>query len=234
MRLDQYLVKEGFFKTRSKALEALKTKKVLVDGKYQKPSFKVETAVSIELLDVNPYVSRAALKLKKAIEKFKIDFTDKIVLDVGASTGGFTEVSLEEGASTVYAVDVGTLQLDESLKTNEKVISYENTNILEVTNNHFINGMPSIIVMDVSFVSIKNIIPHIKSFTSEMVILIKPQFESGGKYLHKGVIKDKKIREQIVEDVKEFLKEEGLTIVGVTESPIKGKEGNVEYITYIK
>ncbi len=234
MRLDQYVVEKGYFKTRSKALEAIKQKQVLVDGIPQKPSFQIKGNVEITLLNVNKYVSRAALKLKKAIEEFKIDFSGKVVLDVGASTGGFTEVALEYGAKTVYAVDVGTSQLDEILQLNEKVISYEQTNILKVTESYFTKGNPDVIVMDVSFVSIKQIIPYIKQFTTEMVVLIKPQFESGGKHLYKGIIRDKNVRKHIVDDVLSFLKEEGLNIIGVVESPIKGKEGNIEYITYMK
>ncbi len=234
MRLDQYVVSEGYFKTRSKALEAIKQKQVLVNGVHQKPSFQITEDVEITLLNVNKYVSRAALKLEKAIKEFNIDFSEKVVLDVGASTGGFTEVALEYGAKTVYAIDVGTSQLDKTLRNNDKVISYEKTNILNVTNDFFIRETPDLIVMDVSFVSIKQIIPYIKQFSNEMIVLIKPQFESGGKHLYRGIIRDKNIRKLIVDDVVSFLKDEGLNIIGLIESPIKGKEGNIEYITYMK
>jgi len=235
MRLDQLLVQNGMFKSRSKAIEAIQNKSISVNGVVRKASYKCDGTETIEIIGfVNPYVSRAALKLEQAIKEYDIDFSNRTVLDVGASTGGFTEVSLKYGAKTVYAVDVGTLQLVEELKSNPKVISYENTNILTVNETHFTEGKPNIIVMDVSFVSIKKIIPYIKQFADEMVVLIKPQFESEGKYLHNGVIREEKIRVKILNDVLLYLKEQGLSVKGTVQSPIKGKEGNIEYIAYIK
>lgn len=235
MRLDLYLVDSGYFSSRAKAQEALKGKAITVDGVIRKASFQVEGTEEILIIkDVNPYVSRGGLKLKHALDKAKIDFTEKVVLDVGASTGGFTEVSLEYGANHVYAVDVGTLQLDDLLRNDERVTSYENTNVLDINESHFINGTPDWIVMDVSFVSIKKILPHIKQFTSNMIVLIKPQFESEGKYLHKGVIRSKKDREQVLENTLDYIKSIGLKVNQVFTSPITGKEGNIEYIAYIE
>ena len=234
MRLDQYLVQEGIFKSRSKAQEALKNKAVTVDGVIRKASFDVSDIPNIEITGfVNPYVSRSGLKLEKAIVDFKIDFKDKIVLDVGAATGGFTEVSLKYGAKKVYAVDVGKLQLVDKLKDDERVISYESTNILDVDDTFFTEGAPNLIVMDVSFVSITKILPSIKGFADKIVVLIKPQFESNGKFLHNGVIRDQKLVEVVVASVQKFIRDEGFTVKGITKSPIKGKEGNTEYVAYL-
>ena len=235
MRLDQYLVEIGMFDSRSKAQAAIKSKAISVDGKIRKSSFDCSGNEIIEKVGfTNPYVSRSGLKLDKAIKDFSIDMKDKIILDVGSSTGGFTEVSLLNGAKTVYSVDVGSNQMVDSVKKNNRVILYENTNILDVDETFFNSGSPDMIVMDVSFVSITKIIPHIKKFTRNMVVLIKPQFESKGKHLHKGVIKDKNIRKEILDDVLEFLKTEELVVKEVIESPIQGKEGNIEYIAYIE
>lgn len=235
MRLDLYLVDSGLFQSRAKAQEALKNKAITVDGVVRKASFQVEGTEEILIVkDVNPYVSRGGLKLQHALNSLDIHFKDKIVLDVGASTGGFTEVSLEYGAKHVYSVDVGTLQLDERLKQDERVTSYENLNILDLKEEHFVHGSPDWIVMDVSFVSIKKIIPFIKKFTSQMIILIKPQFESEGKFLHKGVIKNKNDREFVLKQVINFIENEELKVQKVLTSPIKGKEGNVEYIAFIE
>ena len=234
MRLDQYLVQEGFFKSRSKAQEALKNKAVTIDGVIRKASFDVKDEVNVEITGfVNPYVSRSGLKLEKAIKDFNIDFKDKVVLDVGAATGGFTEVSLKYGASMVYAVDVGKFQLVDKIKDDERVISYESTNILDVDETHFTAGAPDIIVMDVSFVSITKILPKIKKFADKVVVLIKPQFESNGNFLHNGVIRDQKLVDVVVASVQKFIRNEGFKVKGITKSPIKGKEGNTEYIAYL-
>lgn len=235
MRLDQYLVQEEIFKSRSKAQEALKNKAITVNGIVRKASFDVTGDEEILVVGfVNPYVSRSGLKLEKAIKDFDINFKDRIVLDVGAATGGFTEVSLKYGAKYVYAVDVGKLQLVPKLVEDVRVKSLESTNILSVDDSYFTEGKPDLVVMDVSFVSITKILPHIKQFADEFVVLIKPQFESGGKFLHNGVIRDRALVDSVVYRVKEFIKENGFTIVGTTESPIKGKDGNTEFVTYLK
>ena len=235
MRLDQYLVTSGLFQTRSKAQEALKNKAITVNGVVRKASFQVEGTEEILIVkDVNPYVSRGGLKLKHALDNLGLRLNNEIVLDVGASTGGFTEVALEYGASHVYAVDVGTLQLDESIRSNKRVTSYENTNILSVDESYFKSGNPTFIVMDVSFVSIKKILPHIKGIADRMIVLIKPQFESEGKYLQKGVIKSGKHRELVLNNTLDYIKSIGLEVQELYTSPIQGKEGNIEYIVYIK
>ncbi|XMB87259.1 TlyA family RNA methyltransferase [Mycoplasmatota bacterium WC44] len=233
-RLDIILVEKGHFSSRNKAQEAIKDGCVFVNGKLAKASLKVALEDDIKVSDnINPYVSRAGLKLSHALKEFNISLNDKIVLDVGASTGGFTEVALESGAKYVYSVDVGTMQLSEKLKNNDKVISYEKTNILDVDNLYFTKGNPDFIVIDVSFVSIKKIIPHLLGFNENIITLIKPQFETGGKYLRNGVIRDKNIHEKVLNELFYFFEDVGLNVTNLTFSPIKGKEGNVEFLVYL-
>ena len=229
MRLDLYLVNEGYFESRNKAIEALKNKRVKVDGLFLKPSFNVLNTPKIEILSEMPYVSRGGLKLEKAIDEFKLDFDDKIVLDVGASTGGFTDCALKHGASLVYAIDVGSNQLHESLRNNQKVISYENMNILDFNTNQKFD----FIVMDVSFVSAKKIVLDLIRFLNEdnkLVLLIKPQFEVG-KMINNGVIKDRRIVLNVLKDVVPFLEEKGVYLKNISISPIKGGSGNIEFIS---
>jgi len=194
-RLDLRLLELNEFSSRNKAQEAIKAKIVYVNGQLAKSSLKVTEDDLIEIRGViNPFVSRAGLKLQKAVEEFKIDFKDQIVLDVGASTGGFTDCSLKNGAKLVYSVDVGTDQLSPDLLDNKKVISYEQTNILEVDESFFPKGEPTIIVIDVSFVSLRKIIPYLSKFDTEIIALIKPQFESEVKYYRNGNIRYKRAR----------------------------------------
>ncbi len=232
MRLDVYLTENGYFKTRSRALNEIKEGHVLVNSKKEKASYQVEENDVITLTNVIPYVSRGGLKLEKAIKCFKLDFKDKTVLDIGASTGGFTDCALKSGARKVYAVDVGSNQLDESLKKNERVISLENTNILDTD----IKDNIDYLVMDVSFVSILHLVDAIKKYlydTNKLICLIKPEFES--KELNKkGVIKDKKAHIQILNDVYRALAENGLFINELDYSPIKGGSGNIEFISVIE
>ncbi|XMB66517.1 TlyA family RNA methyltransferase [Mycoplasmatota bacterium zrk1] len=232
-RLDNMLVELNKFSSRNKAQEAIKSGLVLVNGIKAKSSLKVDEHDSIEIIgNVNPFVSRAGLKLQRAIDEFELDFNDQIVLDVGASTGGFTDCSLKNGAILVYAIDVGRDQLVDKIKRHSKVISYEKTNILDVDNSYFVKGNPNFIVVDVSFVSLRKIIPYLCNFNTEMVVLIKPQFESNGKHLKNGVIKDKKIHIKILKDLINYFELLGLKVSGLTHSPITGKEGNHEFLVH--
>ncbi len=232
MRLDVYLTEKGYFKTRSRAQNEIKEGHVLVNSKKEKASYQVEENDVITLTNVIPYVSRGGLKLEKAIKCFNLDFKDKTVLDIGASTGGFTDCALKNGAKKVYAVDVGSDQLDESLKKDERVISLENTNILDTDIKDYIDYL----VMDVSFVSILHLVDAIKKYlndTNKLICLIKPEFES--KELNKkGVIKDKKAHIKILNDVYRALAENGLFINELDYSPIKGGSGNIEFISVIE
>ena len=232
MRLDQYLTTKGYFKSRSRAQNEIKQGHVLVNGKQEKSSFDVTDLDKIEITNVIPYVSRGGLKLEKAIKVFNLSFKDKVVLDIGASTGGFTDCALQHGAKRVYAVDVGSNQLDETLRNNPKVVSLENTNILDTDIKEKIDYL----VMDVSFVSILNLVSAIKKYlndTNQLICLIKPEFESAG-LNKKGVIRDKSLHKQILNNVYEALAKECLFINKLDYSPIKGGSGNIEFISVIE
>lgn len=234
MRLDLFLVEKGYFKTRSKAKLALDEGQVLVNGKKEKASYDASLLDIIELINVNPYVSRGGLKLEGAINSFRLDFNDKVILDIGASTGGFTDCSLKHGARLVYAVDVGTNQLDESLRNNPKVISYEQTNIKNIKK---LDNEIDYLVMDVSFVSIEHLLPsidHLITDNNALITLIKPQFELGHMNMKNGIVKDKKLHMKVLNNVFEELKLYNLGIYKLIESPILGGSGNKEFLALIK
>lgn len=233
MRIDVYLCEHGYFKTRSKATLAIKAKAVYVNDKLvTKAGFMVNDGDKITIAkETDKYVSRGGYKLEAAIMAFNLDFTNKIVLDIGASTGGFTDCALKHNASFVYSVDVGSDQLDESLKNNPKVNNMEKTNIL----NTNIADKIDFIVMDVSFVQIKNMIPALLKYATsnnQMIILIKPQFEVGKIYLKNGIVKDSKMHLSVLENVDKILRENGIYIQKCIPSPILGGSGNKEYLAY--
>ncbi len=231
MRIDKYLVENAYFKSRNKASEAIDKQLVLVNGKVINSSYDFKDTDELFINEeAYHYVSRGGYKLSHAIDTFKLDFENKVVVDIGSSTGGFTDCSLQRGASLVYSIDVGKDQLDESLKINKKVISLEETNFLE-TNDEFNNDY---FVMDVSFISITKLLPKIKSMLKNrgLVTLIKPQFEANGLKFKNGILKDRKIHEKIIKEVIEFSNAIGLILRGITVSPIKGKNGNIEYLAY--
>ena len=230
MRLDEYLVKNNFVESRNKAKELIKNKKVKVNGKVaNKPSLDVKNA-EIEILE-KVYVSRAAWKLKNYLEKYNISFEGKSVLDVGSSTGGFSEVALERGAKKVVCVDVGDNQLHSKIRKNPKVEVYENTDIRDFTYSTKFD----ILVSDVSFISLLKIFDKLKTLSDEMILLFKPQFEVGKEVKRdkRGVVVDKdaikKARENFEKEInKEF------EIIRSEESSIRGKEGNIEYIYHLR
>jgi 23S rRNA (cytidine1920-2'-O)/16S rRNA (cytidine1409-2'-O)-methyltransferase len=189
-----------------------------------------------------PYVSRGALKLKRAIETFGIDLAGKTIADIGASTGGFTDYALQNGADKVYAIDCGYGQLDQKLRNDKRVINMERTNIKDV------EALPDpidIFVIDVSFISLKKILPQVITIirnskfeirnSSDIIALIKPQFEVGKEVAdrYRGVIKDENIRQEVVTDIKNFATKSGYIIEGLTDSPIKGAKGNKEFLLYM-
>ena len=233
MRLDKYLQENGFYSSREKSQIAIKKGLVLVDKKVvTKPSFEVtggEIEIKEELLK---YVSFGGNKLEHAITFFHLDFNGKTVLDIGASTGGFSDCALQNGAEKVVAIEVGKGQLHESLKNNPKLFYYEETNILDfITDEKF-----DYLVCDVSFVSITKIVASFKRYMtdkSEAVILIKPQFEAGKMFLKNGVVKDPKLHETILKDVISFLRNCGYQIDGLTYSKQIGKMGNIEYLAIL-
>ena len=236
-RLDKFLQKKGLVESREKASELIKSGNIEVNGKIiKKPSFKVSEEDKIKLLQKFPYVSRAGLKLERALKVFKLNVEDKICLDIGASTGGFTDCLLQNKAKKVYAVDVGTNQLHESLKNNSKVISYEKTDARKLTEKHIPEKI-DILVSDVSFISILKIIPYVKNFLKdnfEGIILIKPQFELSKEDVKKGIVKDKNLHIKAIKNVFEGLKHLNISVIDLNYSYPFGTDGNIEFLAYIK
>ena len=236
MRLDVYLVEKGLFTTRNKAQSAIKDNAISINGKIvAKPNYDVTEFDEVTIVkESNPYVSRGGFKLEKAIKEFNLDFKDKVILDIGSSTGGFTDCSLKHGAKLVYSVDVGTDQLDKSLLNRDDVVVYEQTNILDVYElPHHIDFM----VMDVSFVSIEVILPAVDRFlddTNGFVCLIKPQFEVGKVHMKNGIVKDRNTHIKVIENVRDVLKQYNMGILKLIPSPILGGSGNKEFLAYIK
>lgn len=236
MRLDLYLVENGYFDSRNKAKTAIDSNNVIINGKViNKGSYDVKDDDSIEILGgQNPYVSRGGLKLEAAIKSFFIDMKGKTVLDIGASTGGFTDCALQHGAKKVYAVDVGTDQLHEKLLYDPRVISLEQTNIIDI--DYFPEEI-DLLVMDVSFVSIEYMLPNIIKHINEnnaLVCLIKPQFELGKTYMKNGIVKDRRLHIKVLENVISECEKYNLGITKLITSPILGGSGNKEFLAYIK
>ncbi len=237
-RLDSELVTRGLARSRERAKEMIKSGAVTVNGRTaKKASDEVAPEDVIVSSEQEVYVGRGALKLEKAAETFGLDFTGKVCLDIGASTGGFTEYMLMHGAKCVYAVDVGHGQLAESLLRDERVVNMEGTDIREVT-PEMTGGRADFISADVSFISLTKILPKICELLSEdgvAAVLIKPQFEAGRSDIGKrGVVKDRKVHERILRDIDSFARLMGLYPVSLTFSPVKGGSGNIEYLAELR
>lgn len=214
--------------SRSQAESYIKLGYVHVDGKQViKPGTFISPNSQIKLTISQQYVSRAALKLASVADAFNIDFKDKIVLDVGSSTGGFTDYALIHGAKKVIAVDVGNNQLHPNLHNHPKIELRENTDIRDIKE---LSESVQIVLIDVSFISMREILPHISKITSSgavIVAMLKPQFEAGSRDLHKGVIKNDKLRRQILKDFEDWLKAD-FKIINKADSAVAGAKGNVE------
>ena len=242
VRLDSYLVDMGYFETKSKASASILAGDVKInDEVITKSGFQInpEKNYNIEIKTM-PYVSRGGFKLEKALKTFDVNVQDRICLDAGASTGGFTDCLLQNGAKFVYAVDVGYGQFAWKLRTDERVKVIEKTN-LKICNFEDIysdgENVADLLVMDVSFISIEKVIPNLKKLLKpdfhEMVCLIKPQFEAGKEQVDKGgVVKDKKVHIDVITRVLEFIKTQNYVIKDLTYSGIKGPSGNIEYLVY--
>ena len=233
-RADKLLVSRGFFESRERAQAAIEAGLVTADGaKIGKPSQQIAQDAEISAQAVHPYVSRGALKLEAALNHFKIDPRGKVCLDVGASTGGFTEILLARGAAKVYAVDTGTDQLHTRLRNDPRVVSFEQTDIRKLE-EAAIPDEAALIVIDVSFISLELVLPQALAFAAphaELVALIKPQFEAGRENVPGGVVRDPAVREAVVEGIKAFgTGTLGLTWLGCVPSPLLGPEGNVEFL----
>lgn len=232
MRLDVYLCENKLVKSRTYAQDAIREGRVSVNGKLIfKPSYEVNDG-EVQLLSKEiEFVSRGGYKLYYALKDFNIDLKDKNVADIGASTGGFSDVALQSGANHVYAIDVGTLQLDDSLRHHPRLTSMENTNALDLSADDFMHEI-NFVVMDVSFVSVKALLPHLIALfpKAQFLVLVKPQFEAGKKYIGKnGIVKDKKVHERVLEDIYYFLLSNQCSLLHIGKSKTKGKDGNQEY-----
>jgi 23S rRNA (cytidine1920-2'-O)/16S rRNA (cytidine1409-2'-O)-methyltransferase len=235
-RLDDLLVRRGLFESRSRARDAILRGTVSVDGAVAaKPGKPVTDDAEISVNDpARSYVSRAALKLVKGLDFFRFDPTGKLALDVGASTGGFTQVLLGRGARHVIALDVGHEQMRSELAADPRVTNIEGVNARELTRAHLGSQSPEIIVCDVSFVSIRLALPPALALAAAgacCVFLVKPQFEAGRDQIGKGGIVDPALGERIADDMSEWLdKQPGWRTLGVTPSPIEGGDGNREFL----
>jgi len=238
-RADVILYEKGLVESREKAKRVIMEGSVFVGSqRIDKPGEKLEEDVDITIKE-NPitYVSRGGLKLEKAIESFNIDLVNKVAMDIGASTGGFTDCMLQNGALKVFAVDVGYGQLDWKLRNDSRVIVMERTNIRNVTLDD-IGEKIDFISIDVSFISLRLVLPVAKSLLKdkgEIIALIKPQFEAGREKVgKKGIVRDKNTHIEVIESIVEFSKELGLGINGLSYSPITGATGNIEFLIYLK
>lgn len=240
-RVDVLVVRQGLTDSREKAKRFIMAGQIYNEKheRLNKAGEKIPVTSVLELKGKDiPYVSRGGLKLEKAINIFGIDFTDKTVLDIGSSTGGFTDVALQNGAKLSYALDVGTNQLDWKIRSDERVIVMEQTNFRYSKPEDFKHGIPEIATIDVSFISLSLILPPLKEILAlggKVVALIKPQFEAGkDKVGKKGIIRDEKIHQEVVEDTLELAQSLGYAVDNLTYSPITGGTGNIEFLVYLR
>lgn len=235
-RIDMLLVHRGFFDSREKAKRAVMAGLVFSKTeRIDKPGTKVDYDLPLEVKG-NPskYVSRGGLKLEKAVETFHIDLQDKLVLDIGASTGGFTDCALQNGAKLVYALDVGYGQLDWKLRSDERVIVMERTNFRYVKAEDLVRGLPQVATIDVSFISLRLILPvlfPLLQVNGQVVALIKPQFEAGREQVgKKGIVREPSIHREVIQNTINMASSVGYHIDGIDYSPITGGEGNIEFL----
>ena len=241
-RLDKVLVDLGYFENKSKASAAILAGNVMIGTEViTKAGFQVDPAKEYDFqVKSMPFVSRGGFKLKKALESFDVVIKDRICLDAGASTGGFTDCLLQNGARFVYAADVGYGQLDWKIRSSNQVKTIEKTNLRTcVFEDIYSEGeeVADLLVSDLSFISLEKILPNLKTLMNkefhEMICLIKPQFEAGKDLVEKGgVVKDKKVHENVIQNVVNCVKDLGYTIKGLTYSSIKGPAGNIEYLIW--
>ena len=237
-RLDVLLVKKGFFDSREKAKRAIMAGLVFIgQERYDKAGTMVAEDSDIRVKgDTCPYVSRGGLKLEKSIKTWDIDLRDTVCLDIGSSTGGFTDCMLKNGASKVYALDVGTNQLAYSLRVDPRVVVMEKTNVRDLDTETF--EKTDFISIDVSFISLSLVLPVASAIlkdTGSMVALVKPQFEAGREKVGKGgIVRDKSVHREVIENVIKYAENAGLAPCGLSFSPITGAKGNIEYLLYMK
>lgn len=241
MRIDTFLFENGFFESREKAKKAIAESRIVVNGKtITKPSADISDNDELCIIpsDKIEYVGRGGLKLECALDTFGIDVIGKRAIDIGASTGGFTDCLLKRGVEKVYAVDIGHDQLHPSLASDKRVVNLEGVNARSMTAELVENIPVDIAVSDLSFISQKLVIPEASKVLAAggiYVILIKPQFEAGRGHIGKnGIVKSEKVRLKVVSDILEFAKGCGYEIIGSTKSPIEGGSGNTEYLAVFR
>lgn len=237
-RLDAELTARGLARSRERAKEMIRSGSITVNGKTaKKPSDEVSESDVIESSELDKYVGRGALKLEKAAKEFGLSFSGKICLDIGASTGGFTDLMLQDGAEKVFAVDVGHGQLAQSLAGDPRVVNMEGTDIRNVTAD-MLGGEVDFISADVSFISLTKILPKIYELLREdacAAVLIKPQFEAGRSDVgKKGIVKDKKVHIRVLTELDAFINSLGFTAEKYTFSPVRGGSGNIEYLALLR
>lgn len=242
-RLDKYLTDLGYFDTKSKAAAAILAGHVKLNDEYiTKAGFQINPSKEYDIqVKTMPYVSRGGFKLKKALDTFSVKVEGRICFDAGASTGGFTDCLLQNGAKFVYAADVGYGQLDWKIRSDNRVKTIERTNLKICSFDEIYaenEPVADLLVSDLSFISLTKVLENLKKLLNpgfhEMVCLIKPQFEAGKENVEKGgVVKDKKVHEEVIENVINFAKNLGYTINDLTFSSIKGPSGNIEYLVWL-
>ena len=239
MRLDLALVEYGLETSRTRAKNLIAESNVSVNGKViTKPAFDVSETDKIEIIGEKlKYVGRGGLKLEKALNEFNIDVNGFTCIDIGASTGGFTDCLLQNGAEHVFAVDIGTSQLDAKLIVDSRVTMLENTDARKLS-AEIITKPCDFACFDVSFISLTKVVSFVLPFIKDngmLVVLIKPQFEAGRKNIGKnGIVSSEKVRRKVIDNLTLYFTTIGLTVSGITESPIKGGDGNIEYLMYLK
>ena len=239
-RLDLILVEREIFETREKAKREIMAGNVIVNEQTVTKAgtnFNDDEKTVIRIKDKLKYVSRGGLKLEKAIKVWKLDFSGKTVLDIGASTGGFTDCALQNGAKKVYSVDVGTNQLDWKLRNDERVVSIENMHIKDLEPENLKNEKMDFIVIDVSFISLTKVIPYLNKFLNtegKVIMLVKPQFEVGKEKIGKnGIVTKEQYHDEAIKKIISFIKDNSYKLIGVEESPIRGTKGNKEFLMLI-
>lgn len=240
-RVDILAFNQGLFETREKAKRAIMAGQVYDQNneRLDKPGEKIAENTKLQIKGQGlAYVSRGGLKLEKALQVFDLSIADKYVLDIGSSTGGFTDVALQNGAKMSYALDVGYNQLAWKIRQDERVVVMERTNFRYSKPEDFLNGQPDFATIDVSFISLKLILPPLKKILSsngDVVALIKPQFEAGKSLVgKKGIIKDASTHLNVLENITQFSLQAGFDVKAITYSPITGGEGNIEFLAHLK
>jgi len=232
-RIDRLLVERGLFDSRAKAQAAIEAGLVIAnDAVVRKAAEEIPMDARLSATPAHPFVSRGGVKLAAALEHFDFDPLGRVCLDVGASTGGFTQVLLERGARRIYAIDVGREQLHESLRGDAAVVSLEQTDIRKLS-PALLNDPPDFVTIDVSFISLKLALPPalaLVKMPAHLVALIKPQFEAGPAHLKKGIMRDAGVRAAVCAEISAFVTSLGWRVVGVIPSPISGGDGNAEFL----